>query len=72
MIHIKFDSTTFDDLQAYGLHTVFNELMDFFRSEIKKGNNIIIEKRYSEGQSVFVAEIKTLEDVEEFPKRYFS
>lgn len=71
MIHFKFDSTTFDDLQSYGLHNIFNELLDFFRSEIKKGNSIRIEKRYSEEQSVFVDELKTLEDVEEFSKIYF-
>lgn len=71
MIHFKFDSTTFDDLQSNGLHNIFNELLDFFRSEIKKGNSIRIEKRYSEEQSVFVDELKTLEDVEEFSKIYF-
>ena len=69
MQKFKFDLTTFDDLQSYGLASIINLLIEFMESEINKGNVIIIERRYSNQQPEMDHQIKTLKELQQFKNK---
>lgn len=66
MQKFKFDRTTFDDLKAYGLTIIIDSLCEFMETEIKKGNIIILEFRYSNQTAEIDQVIKTLEEIHQF------
>lgn len=67
---IRFDLTTFEDLQTYGLTNILNELFNFMQTEIAKGNVIVIERRYSNAQPDTLHSIRNDQELTEFKNKF--
>jgi hypothetical protein len=64
------DITSIQDFYSYGSTTVIDEIMNFINSEVKQGNIIIIEKRYTNAKTDIIMQITTIEQLEQFKKQY--
>lgn len=67
---IKFDLTAIEDLKVQGLIDKLAELLDFMQLEVKKGNVIIIERRYSNVEPEIVLSIKNDLEFVEFKEAF--
>jgi hypothetical protein len=64
------DITSIQDFYSYGSTTVIDEIMNFINSEVKQGNIIIIEKRYTNAKPDIIMQVTTTEQLEQFKKQY--
>ena len=64
------DITSIQDFYSYGSTTVIDEIMNFINSEVKQGNIIIIEKRYTNSEADIIMQITTTKELEQFKKQY--
>lgn len=67
---LRFDLTTFEDLNTYGLIKILNEIFDFLKAEVAKGNVIVIERRYSNAQPDVLYSIKTEDELMSFKSKF--
>lgn len=70
MNSIRLNTTTFEDLLKLSQINILEELVKILREQVKLGNLIIIEKRYSNEPTEVIQEIHNEEQLNEYLRTY--